>query len=145
MLTDGRKIRHLYRTMLEAGATIKCEAIIPRHYHVLGRLLKIDEICPLAFSNQIFKISMHILSLVKIYWYLLKLSSGNENKDVWQWDIDETCPLSIPYQISTVSMHISSLVNIHWDLLVIVPKLKYGCFVTDNSVKNWWKLPINNP
>ena len=34
---------------------------------------KIDEICPLAIPNQISTISMHILSLVKIPCYLLKL------------------------------------------------------------------------
>ena len=38
---------------------------------------KIDEICPLAITNQISTISMHMLSLVKIHWCLLKLSSGN--------------------------------------------------------------------
>ena len=27
---------------------------------------------------------MHIQSLVKIHWYLFKLSSGNENMDMWQ-------------------------------------------------------------
>ena len=37
----------------------------------------IDEICPLAIPNQISTISMHIPSLVKIHWCLLKLSSGN--------------------------------------------------------------------
>ena len=39
---------------------------------------KIDEIRPLAIPNQISTISMHIPSLVKIHWCLLKLSSGNE-------------------------------------------------------------------
>ena len=42
-------------------------------------LSKIDEICPLAISNQLSTISMHIPSLVKIPCYLLKLLSGNEN------------------------------------------------------------------
>ena len=41
---------------------------------------KIDEICPLAIPNQIFTISMHIPSLVKIHWCLLKLSSRNEKR-----------------------------------------------------------------
>ena len=41
---------------------------------------KIDEICPLAIPNQISTISMHIPSLVKIHWCLLKLSSGNEKR-----------------------------------------------------------------
>ena len=39
---------------------------------------KFDEICPLAIPNQISTISMHIPSLVKIHWNLLKLSSGNK-------------------------------------------------------------------
>ena len=37
---------------------------------------KIGEMCPLAISNQIFTISMHIQSLVTTHWILLKLSSG---------------------------------------------------------------------
>ena len=41
----------------------------------------IDEICPLTIPNQISTISMHISSLMKIHWYLLKLSPGNENTD----------------------------------------------------------------
>ena len=45
-------------------------------------LSKIDKICQLAIPNQIFIISMHIPSLVKIHRYLLKLSSGNGNIEV---------------------------------------------------------------
>ena len=45
-------------------------------------LSKIEEIYQLAILNQISTTSMHIPSLVKIHWYLLKLSSGNENKDM---------------------------------------------------------------
>ena len=44
--------------------------------------VKIEKIFPLAIPNQTSTISMHILSLVII----LKLSSGNENMDVWQVD-----------------------------------------------------------
>ena len=40
----------------------------------------------LAIPNQISTITMHIPSLVKIHWYLLKLSSGNENIDVSRAD-----------------------------------------------------------
>ena len=47
-------------------------------------LSKICEICPFSIQNQISILSRHILSLVKIYWYLLKLSSGNENTDAWR-------------------------------------------------------------
>ena len=42
-------------------------------------LSNMDKICPLAIKNQTSFISMHVPSLVKIPWYLLKLSSGNEN------------------------------------------------------------------
>ena len=49
-------------------------------------LSKIDEICPLTSPNQISTISMHTPSLVKIYWCLLKLSSGNENMDGRMYD-----------------------------------------------------------
>ena len=41
---------------------------------------------PICNSNQIATISMHITSLVKIHWHLLKLSSQNENTDVWRAD-----------------------------------------------------------
>ena len=45
-----------------------------------GNSVKIWQICPLAIPNQssTIHVSMHIPSLVKIYWCLLKLSSGNE-------------------------------------------------------------------
>ena len=57
-------------------------------WQLLGQitLSKIDEICPLAIANQISKISMHIPSLVKIHWCLLKLSSGNEKRTDGQTD-----------------------------------------------------------
>ena len=46
-------------------------------------LSNVDEICPLAIPYQIPTISIHTPSLVKLYCYLLKLSSGNENTDRW--------------------------------------------------------------
>ena len=82
---------------------------------------KFDEICPLAISNQISTISMHMPSLLKIHWCLLKLSSGNENMGVSWTDnsvrFNEICPLAVPNQISTISVHIPNLVKIHWCLL----------------------------
>ena len=54
-------------------------------------------------------------SLVKIHWYLLKLSSGNGQITLSK--INEICPLTIPNQISTISMHTPSLVKIHLHLL----------------------------
>ena len=47
---------------------------------------KTGENCPLAIPNQIFTISMHTPSLVKIHWDLLKLLYWNENRDVLQID-----------------------------------------------------------
>ena len=41
---------------------------------------KIEEICPLAIPNQISTTSLHVPSLVKIHWCLLKFSSGNEKR-----------------------------------------------------------------
>ena len=84
-------------------------------------LTKIYEICLSAISKQISTISMHTPSLVKNHWYLLKLTSRNEKKDLSQQKtlskIDKICPLTIPNQISTTSMHTPSLVKIHWYLL----------------------------
>ena len=42
-------------------------------------LSKLDNICSLTIQSQIFTISMHIPSNVKIHWYLLKLLSANQN------------------------------------------------------------------
>ena len=88
-------------------------------------LSKTDNICLLAIPNQISIISMHTPSLVKIHWFLLKLSSEIK---IWTCcgqitvKIHEICPLAIPNQISTISMHTPSLVKINWHLL----KLSYG-------------------
>ena len=49
---------------------------------------KIDAICPLAIPNQISTIWMQIPSLVKIYWSLHKLSSGNEKQTDGRWRMD---------------------------------------------------------
>ena len=88
----------------------------------------IDEICPLAIPDQIYTISMHIPSLVKIYWYLLMSSSTNENMDsgrqITLSKIDEISPLAIPNQISTISMHIPSLEKIHWYFFLYHPETK---------------------
>ena len=50
--------------------------------------VKIDEICPWAILKQIYMylISMHVPSIIKIPWYLLKLSPGNENIGVSRAD-----------------------------------------------------------
>ena len=80
-------------------------------------LSNIDEICPSAIPNKISFKSMHVPSLVKIPWHLLKLPSGNENMSITPSKFDEICPLAIPNQISKISMHIPSLVKILWCLL----------------------------
>ena len=71
-------------------------------------------------------LNINVLSLVKIPWHLLKISSGNENMGVSWADnsikIWWNCPLAIPNQISTISMHIPSLVKIHWFTQVIIQK-----------------------
>ena len=46
----------------------------------------LSKICPSTIPNQIFTISMHTPRLVKFHWYLLKLSSGNENFDISRAD-----------------------------------------------------------
>ena len=53
-----------------------------RTYCLQINLSKNNEICLLKFPNQIFTISMFIQNLVKIHWYLLKLSFGNKNTDI---------------------------------------------------------------
>ena len=63
-----------------------------KYGRVSGRLTpsKIDEICPSAIPNQIYTISMHIPSLVKIHSCLLKLSPQNEMMDGLMDDQRET-------------------------------------------------------
>ena len=100
---------------------------------------KFEEICRLAIPIQIFTITMHIPSLVKIHRRLLKLSSGNENMGVYLADnsvkIWQICPLAIPNQISIISMHIPNLVKIHLMFTqVIIRKRKQ----TDGWTTDGW-------
>ena len=87
-----------------------------------------DKIRQLAIPMQIFIMSMHIPSLVKIHWYLLKLSSRNENTDVLQADNSVknwwNLPITKPNQISTIWMHTLSLVKIYWHLLKLPSRNK---------------------
>ena len=109
------------------------------------------EMGPLAIPNKISKISKHIPSLMKILWYLLKLWSRKENMDVWQADNSvknwrNRGPLAILNKICTISIHIISLMKIHWHLLKLSSRNKnMDVWCADNSVKNWWNLPISNP
>ena len=59
------------------------QVIIPKRKYGHVRQItqsKSDKICPLAIPHQILTISIHIPSLVKIDWCLLKLSFGNEKQ-----------------------------------------------------------------
>ena len=100
-------------------------------------LSKSDEICPLAIPNQMSLIYIHVPSLVKIPWYLLKLLSRNENMGVSRADnsskIWRICPLAIQNQISTISMHIQSLVKIYWCLLKLSSWNQM-----DGQTYDWW-------
>ena len=60
--------------------------IISCHYYVSDRKLSnTDKIYPLPIPNQISTILMHIPSLVKTHWYLLKLPPGKENQWTNGW------------------------------------------------------------
>ena len=71
-------------------------------------LSKMDEICPLGITKQISTISTHILSLVKIHWYLLKMKKRMCRGQITLSRIDEICPSAIINQVSTISMHTPS-------------------------------------
>ena len=64
------------------------------------------------------------------HWYLLKLSSGNENMTMSRADntvrIDKICPLAMPNQISKISVHSPSFVKIHWYIHMLSSRRKYG-------------------
>ena len=92
---------------------------------------------------------MHVPSLVKIPWHLLKVSFGNK---IWVClgqitpsKFDKICPLAIPNQISIILMHIPSLMKIHWCLIKLSSGNKnMGVSRADNSIKIWRNLPISN-
>ena len=84
-------------------------------------LSKIDEICSWAIPNQVSTISMHTPSLVKIRWYLLKLSSGNENTDVSRADNSvknwRNLPINNPKpDLHNINAH-TQFNEIYWHLL----------------------------
>ena len=107
-------------------------------------LSKVDVICPFAISNQIFTI-YHTPSLLKIHWYLLKLSSENENTDVrWAdnsfknwWNLPISNPKPDPYNIK---MHTMFGENPLTFTEVIIQKWKYGCVLG----RLFCHLPISN-
>ena len=87
----------------------------------LGQLTqsKFDEICWLASPIQISTISMHIPSLVRIHWRLLKLSSENENMGLSRADnsvkIWRNLPISNPKpDIHNINAHAKFTQVIIW-------------------------------
>ena len=60
--------------------------------------------------------------------------------------MDKLCQLAIPKQTSTISMQIASLLKIHrYSHKLLSRNKNIDRLWTDNSVKNWWNMPINNP
>ena len=93
---------------------------------------------------------MRIPSLVKIYWCLLKLSSGNENTGVSLADnsvkIWRNLPISNSKPDLLNAMHIASLVKIPCYLLKLWSgNENMGVSRADYSVKKWRNLPISIP
>ena len=94
-------------------------------------LSNIDEICPLLIPNQISFISMHVPSLVKIPWHLLKLLSGNQNMGVSWADnyvkIWKNLRISIPKpDLNNISVYTKFGENPLMFTQVIIRKRKYG-------------------
>ena len=69
---------------------------------------KFDKLCPLEIPKQMSTISMHIPSLVKIFWYLLKLLYRNQNTDVPQADNSVKSWLNLPINNSKPDLHNSN-------------------------------------
>ena len=93
-------------------------------------LSKIDEICTLAIQNQIFSISMHIPSLVKIHWYLLKLSSRNEKSDMSQADKSVKTWQNLPISNFKPDLH-----NINWYIKFGENPLINTCYRPETKIR----------
>ena len=98
-------------------------------------LSKIDAIRPLAIPVQISIITMYTPSLVKIHWYLLKLS-GNENVDVSRADN------SVSWQNLPINNAKPDFLNINaptWlvKIYIHVLKLTSGNKNTDGRWTHW--------
>ena len=106
-------------------------------------LSKMDKIHPLAIPKQMSTISMHMPSLVKIHWYLLKISR-NENTDLSWADISVknwwNLPISNPKaDLHNINAHTKFGENPLTFTIVIIRKWEYGPVSADN----WWNLPIH--
>ena len=100
--------------------------IIPCHF--LWRGIKNEKICSLSIQNQISTILMHIPSLVKIHWYLLRSLSGNKNMDRWMYDRQ----MNGKMKTKTTNVIPSYPTTILWQgIKVIVGKWKHGQKETD--------------
>ena len=89
-----------------------------------------DEICLSAIPSQIFTISMQIPSLMKIYWYLLMLSSKIENTDLsWGDNLVENwrnLPINYPKpDLYNINAHTEFGENLLISTEIIVRKRKY--------------------
>ena len=92
---------------------------------------------------------MHVPSLVKIPWYLLKLTFGNENMGVSRADnsviIWRNLHISNPkLDPHNINAHTKFGENPLKFTLVVIRKRKLGVSRADNSVKIWRNLPISN-
>ena len=90
---------------------------------------------------------MHVPSLVKIPWHLLKLSSGKQKYGRVSGKIWRNLPISNPKpDLYNINAHTKFGENPLMFTQVIIRKLKYGRGSGRyNSVKIWWNLPISNP
>ena len=117
---------------------------------VVGRSLpKIDEICPSLIPNQISTISMHISSLVKIQWYLLKfcLEMKIQKCDghITLSKIDEICRLAIPNQSPQYQHTLTaSLVKIHWHLLKLSSENEKSKWLDGCMTDGWTDRHMDN-
>ena len=94
-------------------------------------LSKLDEICLSEIPNQVSIISMHTPSLVEIHWYLLKLSSWNENTDLSRADNFvknwRNLPINNPKpDLHNINADTQFGGNLQMFTHVIVRKWKYG-------------------
>ena len=116
----------------------RVDCILPLSCRGQITLSKIDKICPLAIPNQIFFISMHVPSFFKIPWYLLKLSSWNENMGMLRAgnsvEIWRNLPIGNPKpDLHNINAHTKFGENPLMFTQVIIRKL-----YTDGLTDNWW-------
>ena len=107
-------------------------------------LANIDEICQLEIPNQISLISMHVPSLVKIPWHLLKLLSGNENMGVSRAENSVKIWRNLPISNPKPDLHdINAHTKFGENPLMFTryhPETKYGRMDgrTDGRTYDWW-------